>query len=63
MTDLTGQSLVAAIDLVSSNGLAPVSKPDPTCAQESGSPIKAQSLAPGDVPQRSDITLTYCSGS
>ena len=61
--DLTGQSLVAAIDLVSSESLAPISKADYTCAQESGSPIKAQSLAPGDVPQRSEITLSYCAGS
>ncbi|SEN61161.1 Stk1 family PASTA domain-containing Ser/Thr kinase [Cryobacterium sp. TMT1-3] len=62
LTDLTGQSLVAAIDLVSNEGLVPVSKADFTCAQESGSPIKAQSLAPGDVPQRSEIILTYCAG-
>ncbi|MBG6212584.1 MAG: Stk1 family PASTA domain-containing Ser/Thr kinase [Cryobacterium sp.] len=61
--DLTGQSLIAAIDLVSSESLAPVSKADYTCAQKSGSPIRAQSLAPGDVPQRSEITLTYCAGS
>ena len=63
LTDLTGQSLVAAIDLVSNEGLVPVSKGDFTCAQESGSPIKTQSLAPGDVPQRSEITLTYCAGT
>ncbi|TFD89930.1 Stk1 family PASTA domain-containing Ser/Thr kinase [Cryobacterium serini] len=61
--DLTGQSLVAAIDLVSNESLTPLSEPDYTCAQESGSPIKAQSLAPGDIPQRSEITLTYCAGS
>ena len=63
LADLTGQSLVAAIDLVGSDSLVPVSEADYTCAQESGSPIKAQSLAPGDVPQRSEITLTYCAGS
>jgi len=63
LADLTGQSLVAAIDLVGSDGLVPDSEADYTCAQESGSPIKAQSLAPGDVPQRSEITLTYCAGS
>ncbi|TFD22517.1 Stk1 family PASTA domain-containing Ser/Thr kinase [Cryobacterium sp. TMS1-13-1] len=61
--DLTGQSLVAAIDLVSADGLTPSSKPDYTCDQESGSPIRAQSLAPGDVPQRSEIELTYCARS
>ncbi|WP_104191798.1 Stk1 family PASTA domain-containing Ser/Thr kinase [Cryobacterium sp. Y82] len=61
--DLTGQSLVAAIDLVSNESLTPLSEPDYTCAQESGSPIKAQSLAPGDIAQRSEITLTYCAGS
>ena len=61
--DLTGQSLVAAIDLVSAEGLTPSSKADYTCDQQSGSPIKAQSLAPGDVPQRSEITLHYCARS
>jgi serine/threonine-protein kinase len=61
--DLTGQSLVAAIDLVNNESLMPDSQADYTCAQQSGSPIKAQSLAPGDVPQRSEITLTYCAGT
>lgn len=61
--DLTGQSLVAAIDLVSNESLMPDSQADYTCAQQSGSPIKTQSLAPGDVPQRSEITLTYCAGT
>lgn len=61
--DLTGQSLVAAIDLASNAGLVPASKADYSCSQESGSPIKTQSLPPGDVPQRSEITLTYCAGS
>jgi serine/threonine-protein kinase len=63
LMDLTGQSLVAAIDLVSNEGLAPLSEADYACAQESGSPINGQSLAPGDVPQRSEITLTYCAGT
>jgi len=63
LKDLTGQSLIAAIDLVSSEGLAPQTNADYTCDQESGSPIKAQSLPPGDVPQQSEITLTYCARS
>jgi len=61
--DLTDQSLIAAIDLVTNAGLTPASEADYTCAQKSGSPVKTQSLAPGDVPQRSEITLTYCAGS
>ena len=28
-----------------------------------GNVVTSQSLAPGDQPQRSSITLTYCSGS
>ncbi|MDJ0377431.1 Stk1 family PASTA domain-containing Ser/Thr kinase [Cryobacterium sp. PH31-L1] len=63
--DLTGQSLVAASDLVNGDTLrlVAIQEPDYACAQQSGSPVKAQSLAPGDVPQQSEITLTYCAGS
>ncbi len=60
--DLTGQALIAAIDLVTDQGLVPVPRADNACDQQSGSLISAQSLAPGDVPQRSEITLYYCTG-
>jgi len=34
-------------------------EPDPTCL---GQTVQAQSLTPGEHPQRSEITLTYCAG-
>jgi serine/threonine-protein kinase len=34
-------------------------QPDPTCL---GQTVQAQSLTPGEHPQRSEITLTYCAG-
>ena len=34
-------------------------QPDPTCL---GQTVQSQSLSPGEHPQRSEITLTYCAG-
>ncbi|MDH6235460.1 Stk1 family PASTA domain-containing Ser/Thr kinase [Cryobacterium sp. CG_9.6] len=66
LADMTGQSLNAASDLVSGSTLLLVvtdSQPDPSCEANSGSPlVTSQSLAPGDVPQNSEITFTYCTG-
>ena len=64
LQDLTGQSLSAATDLLggSSSLLAATPQPDPNCPAEPNSPVVTQSLAPGDVPQGSTITLTYCAG-
>ena len=36
---------------------------DPGCPATTPSLVKTQSLAPGEVPVHSEITLTYCSGS
>lgn len=63
LTDLTGQSLTAATALLSQLGLTADPKADPTCPQNSGTPlVHTQSVAPGDVPQGSTVGLTYCSG-
>ncbi|MCU1637168.1 MAG: serine/threonine protein kinase [Cryobacterium sp.] len=64
LSDLRGQSLSAASDLLSAPSLllVPSPEPDDSCESEPGSPVTKQSLAPGDVPQRSEVTLTYCSG-
>ncbi|WP_426625870.1 Stk1 family PASTA domain-containing Ser/Thr kinase [Leifsonia sp. McL0607] len=63
LTDLTGQSLTAATALLSQLGLTSDPKADPTCPQNSGTPlVHTQSVAPGDVPQGSTVGLTYCSG-
>jgi len=62
--DLTGQSLSAATDLLNSPDLqlVPIATPDYTCASEDGSPVIKQSIAPGDVPQQSEVELVYCAG-
>ncbi|TFD47752.1 Stk1 family PASTA domain-containing Ser/Thr kinase [Cryobacterium frigoriphilum] len=64
LPDLTGQSLSVATELLlgSDLGLSGVPQPDQGCAAEPNSPVTTQSLAPGDVPQGSVITLTYCAG-
>lgn len=64
LPDLTGQSLAAASAYLRAEDLQlnPVPEPDPTCDAQPGSPVVRQSLAPGEVPQKSDVTLVYCSG-
>ncbi|TFD74902.1 Stk1 family PASTA domain-containing Ser/Thr kinase [Cryobacterium sp. Sr8] len=64
LIDLTGQSLSAASDLLSAQDLqlVPIPTPDSTCASEAGSPVTKQSLPPGEVPQKSEVLLTYCAG-
>ncbi len=64
LPDLTGQSLQAASDYLgtSSLQLRAIPVPDASCASQPGSPVIRQSLAPGDVPQGSEVELTYCAG-
>ena len=64
LPDLVGQSLAAATDLLGTSALqlTAVPMPDSGCAQVPGSPVTAQSVGPGDVPQRSEVQLTYCAG-
>lgn len=64
LPDLTGQSLAAASAYLRAEDLQlnPVPQPDPSCASQPGSPVTQQSLPPGEVPQKSDVTLVYCSG-
>ncbi|TFC91072.1 Stk1 family PASTA domain-containing Ser/Thr kinase [Cryobacterium sp. TMT3-29-2] len=64
LPDLEGQLLNAAIDMLAAADvqLFPVPTPDATCPQQDGQPVTQQSLAPGDVPQKSEVTLVYCTG-
>ncbi|KZE93826.1 Serine/threonine-protein kinase PknB [Agromyces sp. NDB4Y10] len=64
LPDLTGQSLQAASSYLGSSTLqlTPVPVPDPDCPSQAGSPVVRQSLAPGDVPQKSEVELVYCAG-
>jgi serine/threonine protein kinase len=62
--DVRAQSIDVATDLMQDPavGLTVLPVPDPTCPALPGNPVTAQSLAPGDVPQRSEIELMYCTG-
>nr|WP_308798141.1 Stk1 family PASTA domain-containing Ser/Thr kinase [Agromyces protaetiae] len=64
LPDLTGQTLAAASAYLRAEDLQlnPIPEPDPACEEQPGSPVIRQSLPPGEVPQKSDVTLAYCSG-
>ncbi|NEN05286.1 Stk1 family PASTA domain-containing Ser/Thr kinase [Diaminobutyricibacter tongyongensis] len=62
LTDLVGQSIQAATGILSQLQLTANPQPDSTCPTEQGTLVHSQSLAPGDVPQGSTVTLTYCTG-
>ena len=56
---VVGQPITAASATLSSLQLIVVANPDRNC---SGQAVTGQDLAPGDHPQGSRITLTYCAG-
>ena len=62
--DVRGQSIDVATELMedAAVGLTVQPIPDTSCPAQPGNPVTNQSLAPGDVPQRSTIDLTYCTG-
>lgn len=63
LTDLTGQSISAATGILQQLHLTVDPQPDESCPQDKGAPlVHTQSVVPGDVPQGSTVTLTYCSG-
>ncbi|MDJ0325420.1 Stk1 family PASTA domain-containing Ser/Thr kinase [Cryobacterium sp. PH31-AA6] len=62
LPDVVGQSLSAAQDLVNAVLLKPIPTPDDSCPAKPGDPITKQSLPAGDVPQQTEVTLTYCIG-
>jgi beta-lactam-binding protein with PASTA domain len=64
LSDLVGQPLSVARDILSApdTQLVAIPTPDYSCASQPGFPVTRQSLAPGDVPQKSEVTLTYCAG-
>ncbi|MEO6826437.1 MAG: Stk1 family PASTA domain-containing Ser/Thr kinase [Microbacteriaceae bacterium] len=64
MPDVTGQSISAAESILAAPNLQlhAEPKPDATCPAEQGTLVHSQSLPPGDVPQGSTVTLTYCTG-
>jgi len=61
LPDVRGQAAVAARDLLSGSTYALTVKLIPTTSC-SGQKVTAESPGPGDIPQRSTVTLTYCNG-
>jgi serine/threonine-protein kinase len=64
ITDVTGQTMSIARQLLEDPDIGLTVSPvaDATCPAESGEIVTAQSLAPGEVDQKSTIELTYCTG-
>jgi serine/threonine-protein kinase len=62
LNDVTGYTLDAATRDVEALGLVVTQAEDPGCPATSPNTVKVMSLAPGEVPIQSGITLTYCSG-
>ncbi len=64
LNDVTGYTLDAATRGVEALGLVVTAAPDPGCPATNPNTVRAggMSLAPGEVPIRSEITLTYCAG-
>ncbi|WP_104163722.1 Stk1 family PASTA domain-containing Ser/Thr kinase [Cryobacterium sp. N22] len=64
MPNVVGQALTAATALLQADKtqLELDLEPDYTCDSVDGSPVTEQSLPPGDVPQKSEVVLTYCAG-
>jgi beta-lactam-binding protein with PASTA domain len=56
---VAGQPISTANSMLSALQLTVVAKPDYNCT---GLAVTGQSLAAGDHPQRSEITVTYCAG-
>jgi serine/threonine-protein kinase len=65
ITDVTGQTMSVARQLLEDPDVALTVSPvaDSTCPAEPGEIIRSQSLAPGEVDQKSTIELTYCTGA
>jgi serine/threonine-protein kinase len=61
LPDVRGQAAATARDLLSGSTYSLTVKLTPTTAC-SGQKVTAQSPGPGDVPQKSSVTLTYCNG-
>lgn len=63
ITDVTGYTVDAATRELQDLGLEVIPQEDPSCLADAPPTVASQSLAPGDVPIRSQITLNFCSGS
>ncbi|MCT2042099.1 Stk1 family PASTA domain-containing Ser/Thr kinase [Pseudoclavibacter alba] len=60
LPDLKGVPLDDATAQLQQLGLIAIATEDATCPAAEGSPVSSQSVAPGAVAQRSQVTLNYC---
>jgi len=61
--DVRGYTVDAATRDLEALGLTVIPQEDTNCAGVDPPIVQSQSLAPGDVPVHSEITLTYCTGA
>ena len=61
--DVTGYTVDAATRELEDQGLAVTTQEDTSCPAAAPPTVASQSLAPGDVPINSAITLIFCSGA
>jgi serine/threonine-protein kinase len=62
LNDVTGYTIEAATRDLESIGLQPVTVEDPGCPASNPRTVGVMSVAPGEVPIRSEVTLTVCAG-
>ncbi|MEA9985404.1 MULTISPECIES: Stk1 family PASTA domain-containing Ser/Thr kinase [Subtercola] len=60
--NVVNQPLTSATSTLSALNLTVTAAVDPSCKTASSNPVTKQSLAAGDRPQGSAVTLTYCTG-
>ncbi|QKJ17973.1 Stk1 family PASTA domain-containing Ser/Thr kinase [Microbacterium hominis] len=63
INDVSGYTIDAATRELEGVGLTIATQEDPGCAATDPPTVATQSLAPGDVPIRSEITLVFCTGT
>lgn len=62
INDVSGYTVDAATRDLEASGLTVTTQEDTSCKADTPPTVASQSLAPGDVPIHSTITLTFCSG-
>lgn len=61
--NIINQPIESATNTLSALNLPVKVELNPSCTATPGNPVHTQSIAPGDAPQGSEITITYCTGS
>jgi eukaryotic-like serine/threonine-protein kinase len=63
LTSVVGQSVQVATQTLTALNLKAAPQPDSTSMAQPGPLVNSQSVAPGNVPQGTTVTITYCTGS